>query len=485
MFVDRALITVRAGHGGAGAVAFRRQKYEPKGGPKGGDGGRGGDVILVADDGMNTLLDFRGRPTWEAMNGDSGMKKQMHGSDGRNCVIRVPAGTMVYDHVTGELLVDMQPRQTFVIAKGGNGGFGNEHYKTADNQAPTYSHPGFPGDEKELRLELKLLADVGLLGMPNAGKSTLLAALTKANPKIANYPFTTLAPQLGVAELDPTRRIVIADIPGLIEGASEGAGLGLDFLRHVERTRVLVHLLDAMPPEGTPAEHYRVIRQELYNYSPVLAEREEIIVLNKLDLFESDAEREAAVKSLRKELKLGREVEVIGISAAARMSTRDLLEKLWLMLSAKEHTWDAAPKPAEPEYPDVELLDGDEEVEAAAPLTAQERSAVQAGAREAMRVIKEALDEAPVAARKSTGRVTPKSGRRIVKKIAKRAATPAKKVAKKSAVKGATKPAKSTKSTKTTKAPAKKSVSKQVKKKVSHAAGRSTVKKASKKPRRK
>lgn len=350
MFVDSAVITVKAGHGGSGAVKFRRQKYEPKGGPEGGDGGRGGDVVLVADSGMNTLLDFRGRPDWEAEPGGNGLKKQMHGSDGRDCVIKVPAGTIVTDYLTGELIVDMKPEQRFIVAKGGNGGFGNEHYKNAVHQAPTHAHPGFPGEEKQLKLELKLLADVGLLGMPNAGKSTLLAALTRANPKIAAYPFTTLAPQLGVAELDPTRRLVIADIPGLIEGASQGTGLGLDFLKHVERTRVLVHLLDVMPPEGTPAENYRIIRQELFNYSPVLAEREELIVLNKLDLFQTDEERQAAVKALRKDLKLGAEVEVLGLSAAARMGTHDLLEKLWSILNRAEKTWEGveAPKPPAP-----------------------------------------------------------------------------------------------------------------------------------------
>ncbi|MBL0869778.1 MAG: GTPase ObgE [Phycisphaerales bacterium] len=345
MFVDSAVITVKAGHGGSGAVKFRRQKYEPKGGPEGGDGGRGGDVVLVADSGMNTLLDFRGRPDWEAEPGGNGLKKQMHGSDGRDCVIKVPAGTIVTDNLTGELIVDMKPEQRFIVAKGGNGGFGNEHYKNAVHQAPTHAHPGFPGEEKQLKLELKLLADVGLLGMPNAGKSTLLAALTRANPKIAAYPFTTLAPQLGVAELDPTRRLVIADIPGLIEGASQGTGLGLDFLKHVERTRVLVHLLDVMPPEGTPAENYRIIRQELFNYSPVLAEREELIVLNKLDLFQTNEEREAAVKALRKDLKLGAEVEVLGLSAAARMGTHDLLEKLWSILNRAEKTWEGVSTP--------------------------------------------------------------------------------------------------------------------------------------------
>ncbi|MFT3686176.1 MAG: GTPase ObgE [Phycisphaerales bacterium] len=308
MFVDSALITVRAGRGGAGAVTFRREKFEPKGGPSGGDGGRGGDVLLHAEPGLNTLLDFRNRPDWEAENGENGRKKQQHGADGRHLVIRVPMGTLVFDGKTGEQLADigMPPNDEFVAARGGHGGFGNEHYKSPTNQTPTYAHPGQEGEVRDLRLELKLLAHVGLVGLPNAGKSTLLKALTHANPKIGAYPFTTLSPQLGVAELDPTRRLVIADIPGLIEGASEGVGLGMDFLRHIERTKVLVHLLDVMPPDGSdPADNYRTIRKELEQYSAPLAEREEVICLNKLDLLENDEAREAAVGKLRAKLKLG------------------------------------------------------------------------------------------------------------------------------------------------------------------------------------
>lgn len=352
MFVDRAVITVQAGKGGAGAVAWRKAKYEPKGGPHGGDGGKGGDVILVADEGLNTLLDFKGRPLWEAEPGEDGMKKQMHGRDGADRVIRLPPGTMVFNHQTGALIVDLQPGQRYVVARGGRGGFGNEHYKSSTNQAPTYAHPGFPGERVELRLELKLIADVGLVGMPNAGKSTLLAALTRAHPKIAAYPFTTLAPQLGVAELDPARRLVIADIPGLIEGASRGAGLGLDFLRHVERTRVLVHLLDCQPPDGSdPADNYRTIRAELFAYSPVLAEREEVIVLNKLDLLPPE-DRRRAVGALRARLKVGPEVEVLGLSGAAHLGTRELLETLWRIVQRAA----ATPVPAsavEPRHPPI------------------------------------------------------------------------------------------------------------------------------------
>lgn len=362
MFVDRAIIHVKAGDGGPGCVSFRREKFEPKGGPNGGDGGKGGDVVLEADEGKNTLLDFRGHPNWAAENGESGGRKQCIGKDGRDCVIRLPPGTLVYNKDTGDLMVDLQPGQRFTIARGGTGGFGNEHYKSSTNQAPTHAHGGFPGERFDLQLDLKLIADVGLIGMPNAGKSTLLAALTRANPKIADYPFTTLAPQLGVAELvggpapskakRPTskpeprggqRRIVIADLPGLIEGAADGAGLGHDFLRHIERTRVLVHVLDAQPADNSdPAANYKTIRKELAQYSPELAERDEIIVLNKVDLIPDEEDQIAAVKSLRKKLKLGRDAEVLPLSGAARKGTKELLEHLWSMLKQKPRTWEPA-----------------------------------------------------------------------------------------------------------------------------------------------
>jgi GTPase len=336
MFVDQAFIRVRAGSGGNGCVSFRREKYVPKGGPDGGNGGDGGSVIFIADPNVNTLLDFRGRHDWEAQDGEAGRGSQQSGAAGKDCIIRVPAGTLVYDAQTGEILHDLGPGEQVVVAKGGLGGWGNEHYKTSTNQTPRSAEPGEPGQERNLRLELKLIADVGIVGLPNAGKSTLLASVTRATPKIADYPFTTLAPQLGIAELDPTRRIVLADIPGLIEGAAQGAGLGHDFLRHVERTKVLVHLLDVMPTdESDPAENYRKIRRELEEYSPLLAEKKEIIALNKVDLLGSPQERLEVVRTLRATLRLGHNEEVIAVSAAAKIGVRDLLEKVWTMLHPK------------------------------------------------------------------------------------------------------------------------------------------------------
>jgi GTPase len=332
MFVDQAFIRVKAGSGGRGAVSFRREKYVPKGGPDGGNGGDGGSVILIADPNVNTLLDFRGRHDWGAEDGEPGRASQQSGAAGKDCIIRMPAGTMVFDADGGELLADLGPGDQLVIARGGRGGFGNEHFKSSTNQTPRSAEPGEPGEERSLRLELKLIADVGIIGLPNAGKSTLLSVVTRATPKIADYPFTTLSPQLGIAELDSQRRLVLADIPGLIEGAAQGAGLGHDFLRHVERTKVLVHLLDAAPLDGSdPAENYRKIRRELEGYSLLLAEKREVIALNKTDLLEEE-ERQRAVEKLRQELRLGHGEEVVAISAAARWGTRELLETVWRML---------------------------------------------------------------------------------------------------------------------------------------------------------
>jgi len=330
VFIDQAIITVRAGNGGNGRVAFRRELGAPKGGPNGGDGGNGGNVVVAAEEGMSTLYDYRGTPLWIAQHGESGGQKQCHGGNALDLVIKLPAGTLIYNNATGALIHDLKPGETFVLAKGGRGGFGNEHFKSSVNQTPRKATPGEPGEEVEVRLELKLIAEVGFVGMPNAGKSTLLAALTRANPKIAPYPFTTLSPQLGIAEVDATRRIVLADIPGLIEGAAGGAGLGHDFLRHIERTKVLVHLLDALPPDGSdPAQNYKTIREELAQYSRALAEKPEIIALNKMDLISEEPERKAAVKKLCKDLGLRVDKDVLAISGAGRMNLKPLLERLW------------------------------------------------------------------------------------------------------------------------------------------------------------
>ena len=340
MFVDRARIQASAGKGGDGKVSFRRAKGLPKGGPDGGDGGRGGDVILAADEGLNTLIDFRGVYDWRARDGEPGGKKQCSGAAGDDLVIRVPAGTVVFDETSGDQLADIGQGDRVVIARGGRGGLGNEHFKNAVNQAPRTATPGEPGETHRLVLELKVIAEIGLVGFPNAGKSTLLKSVTRADPKIADYPFTTLSPQLGIAMLDADRRLVIADIPGLIEGAARGAGLGHDFLRHIERTSVLIHVLDAAPTNGaTPARNHRAIREELMGHSSMLAEKPEIIALNKIDLVPAD-ERDALVADLRTELRLGADDLVLPISGATGMGTGGLLEAAWTRLHTDdEEAW--------------------------------------------------------------------------------------------------------------------------------------------------
>lgn len=335
MFIDQAVIRVRAGNGGDGKVSFRREKFVPKGGPDGGDGGKGGSVIALADPNTNTLLDYRHKHEWKAMHGEPGGGADCTGADAPDVVLNLPAGTLIYDEELGVLVADLGPGDRIVVAQGGAGGRGNDRFKTSTNQAPTHAEPGEPGQQRTLRLELKLIADLGLIGKPNAGKSTLLAATTRAAPKIADYPFTTLSPQLGIAELDAERRLVLADIPGLIEGASRGAGLGHDFLRHIERTRVLVHVLEIEPTDGSDmVENYRMIRGELASYSTMLAEKPELIVLNKTDLLDGEEDVRAAVDLLRAGLRLPRETEVFAISAAARRGTRELLEACWRELHA-------------------------------------------------------------------------------------------------------------------------------------------------------
>jgi GTP-binding protein len=347
VFIDEAQITVQGGNGGRGCVSFRREKYIPKGGPAGGDGGRGGDVVMVADENVNTLYDFSGQHHWAAQNGEPGRGKQQYGLAGEDLIVRVPPGTLVYDRETRELIVDLSPAGArFVIAKGGKGGFGNEHYKSPTNQAPKTAGPGEPGEQRKLHLELKLIADVGIVGLPNAGKSTLLSSISDARPKIADYPFTTLNPQLGIAALDQQRRLVFADIPGLIEGASTGAGLGHEFLRHIERTRVLVHLVDIAPTDGSdPAANYGMIRAELAKYSPALAEKPEIVALNKLDLLD-DEETRRRVAEFRKALRLGHNEPLLSISAATGRGTRELLETVWATLRPRVENWKESSAPA-------------------------------------------------------------------------------------------------------------------------------------------
>lgn len=285
MFIDRVKIKVMAGNGGNGVTAFRREKFVPRGGPSGGDGGKGGDVWLESDESLNTLLHLRYNPEHHAERGRHGEGSNRHGRDGADVIVKVPVGTQVFDADSGELLHDFTDvSQRFLAAKGGKGGWGNAHFATPTRQAPRFHYSGRPGEERELQLELKLIADVGLIGFPNAGKSTLISVISAAKPKIADYPFTTLEPNLGVVDLGDFRTFVVADIPGLIEGASDGAGLGDRFLRHVERTKMLLHLVDVSSLSGRdPVEDYEIINRELAKYNKELAERQQVIVAAKID----------------------------------------------------------------------------------------------------------------------------------------------------------------------------------------------------------
>lgn len=284
-FIDEARIFLKAGDGGHGCVSFRREKYIPRGGPNGGDGGKGGDIVFKADPGLYTLLDFKYKKHFEASRGEHGRGKDQYGHAGDDVVVRVPLGTIIRDEETGEILAEFEkPDQSVVIAKGGRGGRGNMHFATSTNQAPRKAEDGIPGESRWILLELKLLADVGLIGFPNAGKSTLLSAISKARPKIADYPFTTKTPVLGVTSYKG-KSFTVADLPGLIEGASAGAGLGIKFLKHIERTRVFLHLIDLSDPSHPdPMEAYQAIRHELESYNPEFLNRPELIVLTKVDL---------------------------------------------------------------------------------------------------------------------------------------------------------------------------------------------------------
>ncbi len=350
-FVDEVTIKVAAGDGGNGCVSFRREKFVPRGGPDGGDGGDGGSVWLEADEGLNTLADFRHTRSFAAQRGENGMGRQMYGKGGDSITVRVPVGTVVTDVDTGEQLGDLTRHgQRLLVARGGKGGLGNVHFKSSVNRAPRRATPGTPGERRELRLELKVLADVGLLGMPNAGKSTFIRAVSSARPKVADYPFTTLYPNLGVVSVGLNRSFVVADIPGLIEGASEGAGLGIRFLKHLARTRLLLHLVDAAPldPDHDPVRDVRVLEDELVKFDPELAQRERWLVLNKLDLLPADA-REARVAELVE--RLGWQGPVFAISALSGEGTVQLSQQIMNALERmrEQDTADAVGDPEQDE----------------------------------------------------------------------------------------------------------------------------------------
>lgn len=329
MFIDVAKIKIASGKGGDGKVSFHREKYVASGGPDGGDGGRGGSVVFQVDDNLSTLLDFRYKKKYVAPNGENGMGKRMKGKDGADLIIRVPRGTIIRDRATGRIMKDLSDDEPFVAAKGGNGGWGNTHFATPTRQAPRFAKPGLPGTELEITLELKLLADVGLVGFPNVGKSTLLSMVSAARPKIANYHFTTLIPNLGVVRVAEEQSFVMADIPGIIEGASEGAGLGHDFLRHIDRCRLLLHLVDASGSEGRdPLEDVQTINAELAGYSEFLASRPQIIVANKTDLLGDDREILDKLKAYADEHDFG----FLELSAATNQGVRELIHKTWEML---------------------------------------------------------------------------------------------------------------------------------------------------------
>ena len=330
MFADRAKIIIRSGKGGDGHVSFRRELYVPAGGPDGGDGGKGGDVIFVVDEGLNTLSDYRHRRKFSAQDGQEGGKRRCHGANGDDIILKVQEGTVILDDASGKVIADMSgDNRRQIILKGGRGGNGNMHYATPTMQAPKYAQPGQPAQELEVRLELKVIADVGLVGFPNVGKSTFLSRVTNAQPKIANYHFTTLTPNLGVVDLDGGG-FVIADIPGLIEGASEGVGLGHEFLRHIERTRVIVHLVDAASTEGRdPVEDIYAINKELKLYNPEIAARPQVIAANKIDaIYPGD---EDPVERIRKEFE-PQGIPVYAISAVSGQGVKELLYQIKKML---------------------------------------------------------------------------------------------------------------------------------------------------------
>lgn len=345
MLIDRAKIHIKAGDGGNGKVSFHREKYVAAGGPDGGDGGKGGDVVFVVDDGLRTLIDFKYKRKYAAEHGEHGGASGCTGKSGKDLIIKVPPGTIVKDLDTGRILADMiEPGQVNIIANGGKGGAGNQHFATSTRQLPSFARAGNPGDEYQVELELKLIADVGLIGFPNAGKSTILSMTSAATPKIANYPFTTMEPNLGVVSLDEGASFVLADIPGLIEGAHEGVGLGFEFLRHVERTKLLLHVVDIAGVDGRePLDDFRTINEELRKYNPKLAERPQIVAANKTDLPEGRERLESFTKAIEE---MG--YKVFPISAATNSGIKEMIQ----YTAAKLH-----------ELPDAHpLTDGDAEV---------------------------------------------------------------------------------------------------------------------------
>ena len=330
MFVDRAEIEIEAGKGGDGCIAFRREKHVPRGGPNGGDGGNGGSVIFRAREGVNSLVAFAHRKHWRAPKGEHGKGSDRHGKRGADLFVDVPPGTVIIDAETGMIIKDLvQNEEEVIVARGGRGGKGNPHFKSPTNQAPREATPGTPGEQRRVILELKMIADVGLIGKPNAGKSTLLSRLTRARPEIADYPFTTKFPNLGQVVVDMDRSFILADIPGLIEGAAEGVGLGHDFLRHITRAGILVHLVEPLPTDGTdPIENYRVLRSELEQYSQELAVRPEILVVSKAEIPES--------AEVVEQLKEVAERDVLLISAVTGQGLNELIRRIAQTLAAQD-----------------------------------------------------------------------------------------------------------------------------------------------------
>ena len=327
-FIDEVKIQVKAGDGGNGCISFRREKYVPKGGPDGGDGGCGGDIVLIADGNLHTLLDLSYQRFYKAKRGEHGKGKQMHGRNAPPRIIRVPVGSVIYDTKTREVIADLiEEGQKIVVARGGKGGKGNARFKTPTNQAPRYAEPGEKGEEREIHIELKLLAEVGIVGFPNSGKSTLISRLSSARPKIADYPFTTLVPNLGVVKYRDFKSFVIADLPGLIKGASQGAGLGIQFLRHIERTRILVHLVEAT--SENPVQDIKVLEAELRAYDPSLVKRARLIGLSKIDLCSDQKELERKKKKL---IKAG--YQVVAFSSVSSIGLKELVE--WIVARLKE-----------------------------------------------------------------------------------------------------------------------------------------------------